>query len=282
MSGTEKTTKQTQLSYWWSEYQWTIIGLLALTAFTLGLLGFFQYFSAKSEVRTSQDILYLTLQLFTLDSGAVTGPVPWSLEIARLLAPALLVYTAAKALLEIFHEQVQVFRARFAKNHVIICGLGRKGYLLARSFREAGFQVVAIELDKEKVKAVQAHRNGIIVLNGNVSDKERLRRVRVDRAAYLFSVCGDDGVNAEVAVHSRKLIKDLEGKGLTCFIHIDNNGLSGLLREREISTQHPDAFRLELFNIHERGARALLSAFQPFTSGSEDEGINHSLLVIGA
>ena len=281
MKNKHTLTSQKYLHHWWIEYQWSVISLLVVVAFALGFLGFCQYFAASGEARTGWDILYLTLQLFTLDSGVLPGSVPWSLEIARLLAPALLAYTAGKALLEIFREQIQLFRARFARDHVIICGLGRKGQLLARSFREAGYKVVAIELNKVRGNIGQARQNGTIVLNGNASDAERLRRARVDRASYLFSVCGDNSINAEVAVHSRKLVKGLEGRGLTCFIHINDSGLTGLLHEREIATQQPDAFRLELFNISQRGVQSMLNTFPPFTTTAGDRA-THSLLVVGA
>jgi voltage-gated potassium channel Kch len=212
----------------------------------------------------------------------VSGPVPWSLEVARLLAPAVVVYTAARALLEIFRDQIQLFRARLAKHHVIICGLGRKGHELARSFRQAGYPVVAIERDREEGKIAQARGVGAIVLNGDAADRESLRKTRVDRASYLFSVCGDDSVNAAVAVHSRQLAKDLEGRGLTCFIHVDDSELTRLLREREITTQQADAFRLESFNIQESGTRAMLSAFPPFAPITTYENAGPRLLVVGA
>ena len=41
---------------------------------------------------------------------------------------------------------------------------------------------------------------GAVILNGDPSDKELIRRARVDRAKYLIAALEDDSVNAGVAV----------------------------------------------------------------------------------
>src|SRR3990170_3530754 len=116
----------------WQEYQWPVVGILGLTALGLGYIGFHKYFAALGEIRSGWDIFYLSLQLLTLESGSIHGPVSWELEVARLLAPALVAYTAIKALVAIFHEELQLLCVRFIRDHVVICGLGRKGLLFAR------------------------------------------------------------------------------------------------------------------------------------------------------
>lgn len=49
-----------------------------------------------------------------------------------------------------------------------------------------------------------------------------------------------------------------KGKVLTCFVHITEPQFCNLLVEHELVTEESDAFRLEFFNIYDRGARALL------------------------
>ena len=120
-----------RLRRWLKDYQWPLIGLMWITAILLGYVGFNKYSIAIGEAHSFWHNLYRTLQLFTLESGAVTGPIGWELQVARLLAPAMAVYTALRALAIILHEQLQLFRVRFLKNHVIITGLGRKGLLLS-------------------------------------------------------------------------------------------------------------------------------------------------------
>ena len=154
----------------WQEYQWPVVGILGLTALGLAYIGFPKDFAALGEIRSGWDIFYLSLQLLTLESGAVHGPVSWELELARLLAPAVVAYTAVMALLAIFYEQLQLFRVRFVDDHVVICGLGRKGLFLARSFRESGYRVVVIEQDEENSLLESCRELGAILLTGNATD----------------------------------------------------------------------------------------------------------------
>lgn len=266
---------------WWRDHQWKVIGGIALLALVLGYVGFSKHFAALGENRSPWDIFYLTIQLLVLESGSVSGLVSWELELARLLLPAIATYAAVKALIVIFWEQLQLLRVSFIKDHVVICGLGRKGMLLAQKFREQGYHVVMIELDKGNDMIDQCKDKGTIVLLGDARDQKQLRKARVHKAKYLISVCGNDGVNAEVVVNSHELVKDRASKALTCAVHIVDPQLCHLLREQEIGTGKANAFRLEFFNIFDSGARSWLKEYPPF---SETEDIHSSpphLLVVG-
>lgn len=269
------------ISRYWHEYHWTIIGVLALAAFVLGVIGFHRYFSALGKPVSIWDLVYLTLQLFTLESGSVTGALSWQLQIARLLAPGVLVYTAARALLEVFRDQLQLFRVRFARNHVVICGLGEKGYRLAISCVKQGYRVVLLEVDSANSRIRNCRSRGMIVLAGDATDIEQLRRAGVTRARYLFSVLGDAGDNAEVAVSVRDIVTNDRKGILTCFIHIAAPELAILLREKEIAAQKPEAFRLEFFNVSERGARALLHQYPAMTGAESEKTKPPAILVVG-
>jgi len=95
------------------------------------------------------DNLYRSLQLFIIHSGAVASPVPWQLEIARFLAPTVAAGATLSAIVHLLDEQLSGIRVRFYSNHVVVCGLGRLGSLLARSLREAGYDVVGVESDAQ-------------------------------------------------------------------------------------------------------------------------------------
>ncbi|MGC8786938.1 MAG: NAD(P)-binding protein [Anaerolineae bacterium] len=240
----------------WYEHQWFVVLGLWLGTLCLGYVGFAKHFAALNQGRSPLDLLYLTLQLFPLQSGAVPPPVSWELEVARLLAPTVAAYTAVQALAVVFYEQVQSLRLRISHEHVVICGLGRMGLLLARGFLRRGDSVVVIEQDENNDFIALCQEKGIIVLPGNAKDREILCRVGVPRAKHVFSVCGDDSTNAEVAVHVRELVASRQVRPLTCFVHIVDPRLYHLLREREVAPV--PSYRLELFNIFDRGARLLL------------------------
>ena len=248
----------------WRRHQWLVIGGLWLVVGILGFVGFAKHFAVQGESRSPGDLLYLTIQLFVLESGVVKGPVGWELEVARFLAPAVAAYTALLALALLFYERFQLFRLRFVRDHVVICGLGRKGLLLARGFRERGDRVVVIDLDEDNDLIDQCRKLGATVLIGDAASQEFLSLARVDRAKNLFAVSGDDGANAEVAVQAYRHVADRPGRSLTCVVHIVDPRLCDLLREQELATGQVGRFRLDFFNVYDTGARAVLTQYPPF------------------
>lgn len=266
-----------RLQNFWRDYQWSILLGSEFVLLVLGYVGFARYTAALGESFSPLDIFYLTLQLITMESGAVSGPVGWELEVARLLIPAVTAYTALKAFAVIFRRQIQSFKLWFTRDHIVICGLGRKGFLLANDFRNRGETVVVIEQDESDERINLCRERGIIVLSGDAADAEVLRRAAVDKARWLISVCGDDGTNVKVAVGAQELSANRRRGTLTCIIHLVDPQLCALLREREISAEKLAAFRLELFNVFDRGARILLREYPAF---DETDQAPH-VLVIG-
>lgn len=252
-----------------------------IVAFALGYVGFSNYNSAIGEPRSVLDNAYLSLQLFVLESGNKVGPIGPALQVGRFLAPAVAVYTALMAAAAILQEEIKMFRSKFFNNHVVICGLGRKGSLLAKGFREKGERVIAIEQDENNSLLGQCRENGSIVMIGDAVDPSMLRRARVQQARLLLSVCGEDGVNAEVAAKTRELVSNRRGEALSCIVHIFDLPLRDLLRELEMMTGRSDGFRLQIFNVFETGARRLLEEYPPFDQADENHSAAPHIVVVG-
>jgi len=257
----------------WNDHQWTIVTVLAIVTYGLGLWGWVLYLAAEEPVLWAQssfpDVLYRSLTLFVMEgAGDLAGP-PWQLEVARFAAPALVVYTAIAALFSAFRAQLQMFHAGLFSDHVVVCGLGEKGFLIATGLRRAGRRVIVVELNAANGRIEEARDQGIVVLIGNATDGERLAGAGLARASHVFAVAGDDGVNAEVAVHARAAVtRRPRRRGLGCYVHISDPDLAVFLEERSIAEAQAAGFRLEIFNIHESGARALLRDFPPWAAKS--------------
>lgn len=263
----------------WRSLRWLVIaGLWCFTA-TLGYVGFTQIAAAGRSHSSPWDHLYLTLQLFTLSSGAVMGPKPLALEIARFLAPLVAAYTAVQALALLFVEQFQAIQLHFVRHHVVICGLGRRGLLLAHAFRERGERVVVIERDASNDSIRRCRAEGIIVLVGDATDAEMLRRAGVSRAKYLIAVCAREGDNAEIAAQARAAVVGRSGTPLTCLVHIVLPDLCALLRNLAFDAANHRGFRLEFFNTFDIGARMMLE-LHPFDApGAAGNSAPHLLIV---
>lgn len=265
----------------WLKIQWPLIWIFALVALVLGYFGFRKHYAAIGEPRSGFDLIYYSLQLFLLESGGVSQPVHWQLEVARFLAPAVTIYTATKAFLALFRDQLVGVRLWFYRGHVVIAGLGQKGFLLTQTFRRSGKRVVVLERDATNEKIERCREVGAVVLIGNAAEKTVLQRAKVQRAAYLISVLREDGANAEVAGQAREFAKDRRDSALTCLIHIVEPQLRNLLTGRQLATMTGDAFRLEFFNIFQLGARALLRAHPAFAKDNADRTGEPHLLVVG-
>jgi hypothetical protein len=263
------------------DYLWVLLFVLWIGSFTLGYIGLSKSNLLQGVERSPLDLIYLDLQLVTLESGTIPGPVPWELEVARFALPALAAYTALQALAILFRDQAQVVRLWFMRDHVVICGLSRKGLLLAKNLLVENRKVVVIELDEGNDLIEQLRVRGAIVVTGDATDPEVLRRASVMRARYLIAVCGDDGSNAEIAVQAQNLIDGFGRDPLTCIIHMVDPRLCELLREKELGGIAFPGLRLELFNVYERGAQIVLEEYPPFEVDGQELGTSPHVLLIG-
>lgn len=249
-----------KVRHWIREQQWTLIGLSWLVVLCLGFIGYTKHLAAAEEPVLAWDALYRAIQLFVLEGGQISEGTIWEFEVARFLAPVVTGYTAVQGIALLFSEQLAKLWARFARGHVVICGLGEKGSRLARGFRAEGRRVVAMDSDPGNPYLPLCRERGVTVLLGDAAGEEALRGANITAASYLFAVCGNDGVNAQVAASARALTAGRRSGVLACYTHIVDLILCRLLREQYLAGPRTDAFRLEFFNIYESGSRALLAA----------------------
>ena len=265
----------------WQDIEWPLVGGVWVFAFILGYIGFSKHSAAVSEGSSGWNILYRSIQLMVFESGDVEGPLSWHLEVARFLLPAVAGYAAVQALLAIFRDQWQLFKLRFVKNHVVVCGLGERGLRLTQEFLDHGYRVVVIEEDEENPLIDACRKQGSVVLVGDATDRNLLRKAKVHKAKYLVAVCADDGSNAEIALHSRDLVRSCKSRVLTAFVHIIDLELCNLLSAGELAAGEVDKFRLEFFNVLERGARLMLKEHPPWTQEAEAGDRQPCMLIVG-
>jgi hypothetical protein len=240
--------------------QWLLILALAIFSFALGAAGFVKLRLAAGETVSPLDICYLTLQLFTLESGAVTHPVPWELGIARYTAPLVPAWAVVKTLALIFHDQTVAFRLRFLSEHVVICGAGRKGLQLTREFRRRGVQAVVIDQEPENIRLRRCADLGAITLTGDASEKGVLRLARVHRAKQIIAICNNDGKNVEIALRSAEIVHEDSApprQKVHCAVHIVDLQLSKLFKQHPVFTDTSDRIEVSVVNIYVNIARAV-------------------------
>jgi voltage-gated potassium channel Kch len=262
-------------------FRWIAVVCLALLVFGLGYSGFREYSLTVHRERSSADIAYLSLQLFVLQSGDLDGPIGWKLEFARFAAPVVAAYAGFCALLSIFFYHVQLVRPWLIGNHVIVCGLGRRGSKLVQQLRAQGKCVVVIEQDENNPELVYCRQMGAIVLLGAANDRRILDKACVHRARTLISIVGDDGVNVETAVLAHQLNQKRRSGVLDCVVHVFDPRLQRALKKHRIFTDTNDPFELRLFNAFEIAAQAMLQEHPGLASAAADGKHRPHLLIVG-
>jgi hypothetical protein len=265
----------------WHDLEWPLVGAVWVLGLILGFVGFNKYGLGAGMSATFWDVLYRALQLIVLQSGDVPGPLPWQLEAARFVMPAVAGYAAIQALLTIFREQWHLFGLRFVRGHAVVCGLGERGLRLTQDLLDHGYRVVVVEKDEENPFLDQCRERGAIVVAGDAKDEDVLRRAGVGRARYLISVCADDGANVETALLARTLTRGRQGRALDVFVHIEDLELCNLIGGGDLAGGEGSPVKVEFFNVLERGARLMLERYPPSAGRPGAGGRRPRILIVG-
>ncbi len=241
---------------------WPLLALLAITAFGLGYAGFAAHFGGE---RSIADMAYLSLQLFTVESGNSAGPSPpVTLEIARFLAPVVTAYALGRALVRVFRDEIEQWRLRRRKGHTVVVGLGWLGLALVERLLQQDRPVVAVALGLDEEAIASVRRSRVPVVVGDARDPEVLRDARVGRADHVVVFAGTDENNAEVALTVSAVFGENDEGSLVCSTHIRDPQLCQMLRTEALAGQRSDGFRLEFFNVAEEAAGIMLDEHADF------------------
>lgn len=256
----------------WKRWRPAILALVALAAIVLGVIG---YGRAYPEAPVS-DSVYRTLQLFTLD-GSIPDQSNIVLELARYLAPLVIGYAALAAVLALYRDQLNRLWIRQLRGHVVVAGLGSAGFRVATSFADAGWPVVVVEADANHVAIGGCRDRGIRVLVGDATDHHVLRQAGVGNAVLLVVVCGEDGLNVDIASVARSISAEHPDQILTALVAFSDFELWYVMKAQALVDREEATFRLELVNIDALAADLLLDEQPPFLP--EPGGVHHVLIV---
>jgi voltage-gated potassium channel len=92
-------------------------------------------------------------------------------------------------------------------DHVIICGYGRIGQMLARELQAGKADFVIVERGDSRMTA--ARELGFLSLQGDATDEDVLRRAGISRARALATVLPDDAANVFITLSARSLNREL-------------------------------------------------------------------------
>lgn len=230
----------------------------------LGTIGFTRHQAAAGSVDPLTTRIYLAIQLFVLEGGAVPGPVPWELDVARHAAPAVAAWAIVLAVASLFREELDRLRVRAMRGHTVVVGLGRRSRRIVETLLERGVRVVAIESDPAHPSLADMRARGVPVVVGDARLAATLGPAGIGRAARLVVLTGDDAANLEAAAAARDAAA-LAGRTepLEVIVHLADPDLALLLWAAEAEGYGDTPVRFDFVNVDAAGARAILAAWPP-------------------
>jgi len=94
------------------------------------------------------------------------------------------------------------------KDHIILCGFGRAGRILAKELHTAKTQFVVVDVDSAKLN--EAEQEGFLIVEGNATEDDTLEQAGIRRARVLASVLPDDAMNVFITLTARGLNPRME------------------------------------------------------------------------
>jgi len=278
------------------KYNW-LFPILVLIALTLGTIGTHQFYDRQDQMATWLSCLYQSLQFFVLESGNISGNLPPLLEFARFMAPAVTAGGIFLAIWEPFHKNYLLFKIRFWKNHVVVCGLSKKAELLIEDFikqEKGNINIVVIEPDESHGSLAKLKKKGVIILEGNATDEEELLKANLLQAKYLLALTHDEKTNIQIAQRATRLYnshpqKILPHTVLQAILHVDDFYTENIFKEfheKAVPEQilyRPAGSKMDyhVFSIFQLAAAYMVDHFSPdrYVSLREEDPAAHVLIL---
>jgi len=225
--------------------------MVMLTVFTVGF----------GEVRPIDTVMLRSITIALVGFGC-TGMI--------FVTGALVQMITATQFSEILGGRRMTSAIERLKGHVIICGYGRIGRMLARELRAAGRALVVLERDEGR--CAEAAAAGHLCLAVDASEEDSLLRAGVARAAALTTVLHDDALNVFITLSARSL-----NPGLTIIARGEAPST-----ERKLTQAGADRVVLPAHIGAERMAELLLFPEMEAAPGLERFGLVHEVVVADA
>ena len=152
------------------------------------------------------DVIFIIFQIAQGQLSEIYGPQgSFLFQFARLVLPISLTWAVIEAFVQIFIRFFTWFAiSRWFCGHVIVFGVGAKGFALTKELLNRKHTVVAVDKDAANPYLAQIERNKGFTLIGEATDTNFLKTLGLHRAAAFYAMTGDDTVNIECAVRIKE------------------------------------------------------------------------------
>ncbi|MDB5736525.1 MAG: potassium transporter TrkA [Sphingomonas bacterium] len=163
--------------------------MVALTVYTVGY----------GEVRPIDTPYLHAVTMGTMVLGC-TGMI--------LLTSAIVQFSTALQLRQLLSPNRMQSKIDKLSGHVLICGYGRIGVMLARDLSVGGMPLVVLERSTSKL--AEAEAAGHLCFSGDATEESALIAAGIERARVLATVLPDDAANVFITLSARNLNPTIE------------------------------------------------------------------------
>ena len=171
---------------------WSLGDALYMVIITVYTVGF-------QEVHPLDTALLRTITISTIVLGC-TGVI--------FLTGALVQFITLNQINQVFGIKRMNTQIDKLSNHVIICGFGRIGAMLAQILEAAGAAFVIVEREEER--AERARGLGYLCVQADAADKSALQSAGVTRARIVATVLPNDAANVFITLTARNMHPEIE------------------------------------------------------------------------
>ncbi|MBN2013382.1 NAD-binding protein [candidate division KSB1 bacterium] len=94
------------------------------------------------------------------------------------------------------------------KNHIIVCGFGRTGTEIVEELNNDDVDLLIVDNDDSRI--AEAQDQGLLVVAGNATDDDVLRKCNVENAKGLIATLGNDADNLFIVLSAREMNKTMK------------------------------------------------------------------------
>lgn len=236
-----------------------VLAFASVLVILVGVVAFDGEARATGTTVSWHEALYYTLGLFTFADNRFSYPRTGLLAAVFFAAPAISTSAILGALLHLLEERAPLLAQRF-RGHTVIGGLGHLGITVARDMQKHKRAFIGIELHDNAPEVANLRGEGAaIVIVGDMTSAEVLRRAGCHRAAEVFFTTPNDVANLDAAFNVRRLARqERSRRPPRIYAHVYDVALGDAL-QLQLRTQSPGDAPIIPFNSYRFAAKALIA-----------------------
>lgn len=203
------------------------------------------------------EALYYTLRLFVFEHDLPHFPRSWPLILIYFAAPTITFSAAGTAVTYLFRLSPAI-RARYMSNHVVVCGLGKSGKLVAATLKRRGVQVAGVDRGPAQAFEEWSARCHIPVIYGDFKSAALLTKAGAKQARAVIYASGDDLANLEGSIAAYELLRSESGPIKIIWTHIATEQLA---EKAKLAIRTKGQVAIRIFDTYHLAASRMINCF---------------------